>query len=265
MSDLVYVYGFVADASARVPRALTGINGSGVEMVREGTMHAIVSELPPGEFAPEMIDARLENLDWVGARGLEHERVVAWFVDHSDILPASLFTLFSSVEALQEHMRGQSGVLHEALNRLHGHREWDLKVSWDQRVLATHAADVMDSVKALDAEIANAPEGRRFLLARKRADLVKNDLAAAARARARTLLEQLAMHATDVVALPVPRAAELPVILNAALLVRRDSELALAEAAGRSAAELHQMGFLAQLTGPWAPYRFIEVRDVTAG
>ncbi|HEX6694632.1 MAG TPA: GvpL/GvpF family gas vesicle protein [Longimicrobiales bacterium] len=263
MSEIVYVYGFVPDA-AQAPQALGGVTGAHVEVVRAAGVHAVVSYLPAAEFSPDVIDAQIGNLDWVGARGLEHERVVAWFVDHSEILPASLFTLFSSIEALQAHAIERAHAVHEALARLNGHREWDLKVTWDRNELATHAADIMDSVKSLDAEIAQAAAGRRFLLEKKRADVVKNELSAAARMRARDMLEQIAAHATDVIALPLPRTAELPVILNAALLVRRSSEGALADAAGREAATLKQIGIHARLTGPWAPYRFMEPRDAAA-
>ena len=265
MNDIVYVYGFVPDASAIPPQALTGINGAPVEVVRSGGVHAVVSHVPHAQFAPDVIEAQIEDLDWVGARGLEHERVVAWFVDHAEILPASLFTMFSSDDALEQHAGERAHAVHEALARLRGKREWDLKVTWDQHRLALHAADVMDNVKSLDAEIANAAEGRRFLLERKRAELVKNELSAAARMRARTMLELIAVHAIDVVALPLPRAADLPVILNAALLVDRASEGTLADMAGREAAELQQIGIHARLTGPWAPYRFMESRDAAAG
>lgn len=264
MSEIIYLYGFVPDA-ARPPKTLGGVNGAPVEIVNAAGIHAVVSHMPPAEFTPEIIDAQIGNLDWVGARGLEHERVVAWFVDHSEILPAALFTLFSSLDALQQHAIERAHAVHEALARLHGQREWDLKVTWDRNELAAHAADIMESVKSIDAEIAEAAAGRRFLLEKKRADLVKNELSAAARTRAREMLEQIAAHATDVVALPLPRAAELPVILNAALLVKRSSEGALAEAAGREAAALQQIGIHARLTGPWAPYRFMEPRNATAG
>ena len=265
MNDIVYVYGFVSDASALPPAALTGVNGAPVEVVRAGTTHAVVSHLPHADFAPAVVDEQIENLDWVGGRGLEHERVVAWFVDHAEILPASLFTMFSSLDALHQHAVERAHAVHEALARLHGKREWDLKVTWDQRVLAMHAADVMEAVKSLDAEIHAAAAGRRYLLEKKRAELVKNELSGAARTRARDMLELLAPYAADVVALPLPRAADLPVILNAALLVQRSSEGALAEMAGREAATLQQIGMHARLTGPWAPYRFMEPRNAAAG
>jgi hypothetical protein len=264
MSDIIYVYGFVPDAT-QLPHALTGVNGATVEVARAAGLHAVVSHMPAAEFAPDIIDAQIGNLDWVGARGLEHERVVAWFVDHAEILPAALFTLFSSLDALEAHGIERAHAVHEALARLHGQREWDLKVTWDRNTLASHAADVMESVKAIDAEIAQAAAGRRFLLEKKRADLVKNELSAAARTRARDMLVQIAAYAADVVALPLPRSADLPVVLNAALLVKRSSEGALAEAAGREAAALQQIGIHARLTGPWAPYRFMEPRDAAAG
>jgi hypothetical protein len=262
MSDIVYLYGFVPANAETPPRALGGVHGAPVSLVPLGGVNAVVSHVPHDDFTPDVIDANITDMNWVGARGLEHERVVAWFVDHGDILPVSLFTMFSSNEALVSDATDRSVQIAKQLARLHNHREWDLKVSFNQQQLAQHAASVIDSVRALDAEMESAAAGKRFLLQKKRHDILKRELPAAARAQARTLLEALSQHADDVVALAIPRSEELPVVMNAALLVARDAEHVLRTEYAERARSLDDIGITAQLTGPWAPYRFMESQDM---
>src|SRR5690606_2505134 len=91
VSDIVYLYGFVpADTdTGGVP---DGIDGRPVEPVPAGGAVALVTKLAADTYAAGVLESRLEDLDWVAARGLAHERVVAWCVDHADIVPAPLFT-----------------------------------------------------------------------------------------------------------------------------------------------------------------------------
>lgn len=259
VSDVVYLYGFVPAHAPPPPPALAGLEGRAVERVELDGIAAIVSELPGDLYSADAINARLDDLAWVAERGLAHEHVVAWFVDHGEIVPASLFTLYSSRPALMDALLPRREAVQAQLERLGGRREWDLKVAYRREELVRHAGSVSAEVRALDEEIAAAPPGRRFLLERKRDDLVKRELGAAAREVAGQLLEEAKAHAEDVVPLTLPRsAAELPVLLAAALLVPREREEGLRVLVEQRAATLERLGFSVELTGPWAAYRFLE-------
>jgi hypothetical protein len=264
MSDVLYLYGFVRTTDEAPPRALTGVSGAYVRLLELDGVVAAVSDVSSDEFSPDGIDAHIQDLNWVGARGLEHERVVAWFVDHAEILPVSLFTMYSGEDALRREIRSRIPGIQDAMQRLAGHREWDLKVAYDDAQLKQHAAAVSDAVRAIEEEIAGAAPGRRFLLEKKRRDILKTEISGAARAEARALLDVLAVHAADAITLPMPRNEELPVVMNAALLVEKRNENALRDAAAEPIGRLEKLGIHARLTGPWAPYRFTESTDGTA-
>ena len=259
VSDVVYLYGFVPLAAPAPPAALAGLEGRAVERLELDGLAAIVSDLPGDGYTADAVDARLADLQWVAERGLAHERVVAWFVDHAEIVPVSLLTLYSSREALRAALAPRAGAVQAQLERLRGRREWDLKVACHREELARHAGEVAPEVHALDAEIAAAAPGRRFLLERKREDLVKRELGSAARHVAQQFLDEVRPHAEAVVPLTLPpTAAELPVVLAAALLVPREREEELRTLVGMRARELELLGFSVELTGPWAAYRFLE-------
>lgn len=259
VNDVVYLYGFAPADAPAPPAQLTGMAGAPVQLLRFGAISAAISHVPVDMYRADVIEARLEDLAWVGEQGMAHERVVLWFVDNSEILPARLFTLYSSETALAEAAAARGADIRLVLQSLSGRREWSLKVAYDAQQLAQHAGEVSAEVGKLDADIAASTPGRRYLLERKRADLVKTEVSAAARRIAGEMLSQLREHAEDARSLPAASGdTQGNVVLNAALLVHRDREAALREAAERLSAQFTALGMIVSFSGPWAPYRFLE-------
>jgi hypothetical protein len=258
VNGMVYLYGF-APADAALPgHGLEGVAGGAVELLPMDGFQIVASSVPAEEFAPEVLEARLQDLAWVARHGVAHERVVAWFVDHARILPVRLFTLYTSRDALQAEAAARAADLIEALRHFDGVREWDLKVGYDAERLTDHLGELSEEVAALDAELAAASPGRRYLLERKRQDLVRVEVGRAARQAAEALLEEAAHHARAVQRLGLPRGeVELPVVLSAALLVERASEEELRRLMAGRVAALQPLGVHASFSGPWAPYRFL--------
>ncbi len=257
MSHIVYLYGFVP-AATDTGDLPAGIDDCPVEQVSAGSVIALVSRLSPAVYAAAALEPRLEDLDWVAARGLAHERVVAWGVDHGDILPAPLFTLFSSLDALRADVERRADAIAAGFVRLQGLREWDVKLACRADVLAANAAAVSDAVRELDVEIAEAAPGRRFLLERKRNELLKTEVADAAQRVASQFLERMRTRVRDARRLELAgTAAEVPVVLSAALLVAREEESDVVELLRAEADALRALGFELSFSGPWAAYRFL--------
>ena len=259
VSDVVYLYGFVPPDASGPPDHLRGVRGAPVTLLDMGETRAAVSHLSDPEFRAERVEERLGDLAWVGEQGLAHERVVAWFVDHTDILPAQLFSMHSSENALRERVTGSVARLADRLRAFAGRREWDLKVAYDAAVLQQHGPEISPELRALAEEIASAPPGRKYLLERKRADLLKREVRYAAKRLADELLDALAEHAVAKRVLPLSQdPASGAVVLTAALLVERTKDAALQREAATRLPRLTSLGMLVGFSGPWAPYRFVE-------
>lgn len=255
--SVIYLYGFVPAGTELPERGLLGVGDALVEPVEGPGMTAVVSEVDPGEFQGEGLERNSGDVEWMARQGLNHEQVVAWFVDHATILPSRFLTLFSSRDAVREAMEGAGDRLRRELGRFADLREWDLRVGHDPHRLMAHLGEVSEEVGRLEREIEAASPGKRFLLEKKRKDIARTEGRDAARRLSQQLLDALRPHARDVVTLRPPSDAE-PTTLNAALLVARDAEPALVEEADRERARLEPLGLNIQLTGPWAPYRFME-------
>jgi hypothetical protein len=257
VSDYVYLYGFVP-ADAPVPQHLAGINNSHVTLARAGELYAAVSHVPAEEFAPARIEARLQDLQWVAEQGVAHEGVVAWFVDHSEILPAPLFTMYSSLEALTAAAAERANEVGREMQRLNGLREWDLKISFNESLLTQNGAQVSGKVAELDREIAAAPAGKAYLLQKKRTEVLKHEVRHAAHRKAVDVLNAMHASVVETKSLPLPRDADtLPVVLHAALLARTGQHGEIVAQLEQHAQKLRAIGMDLTFSGPWAPYRFM--------
>jgi hypothetical protein len=262
VSDLTYLYGFVpTDAS---PPNLMGIGGRPVSLVDVGGVFAAISHVPADIYAAERVEPRLQDLGWVAEQGVAHETVVAWFVDHSEILPVSLFTLYSGDAALRAAVSPRAAQLAAELDRLNNKREWDLKISFDEREAERYAASLSPRIAELEREAAQATPGKRYLIEKQRADLLKTETRTAAHTLAQTALDAAGPFTQEVLTLPIPRTDELPVILHAALLVERSVEVELVAMLEQQTRRLASKGLALAFSGPWAPYRFTGENERTA-
>ncbi|HUP89006.1 MAG TPA: GvpL/GvpF family gas vesicle protein [Longimicrobiales bacterium] len=255
-SDFVYLYGFVpADASS--PDNLTGLGGGNVSLLPVGNIKAVVSRASADEYNPARIESSLQDLAWVAQQGVAHESVVAWFVDHAEILPVPLFTMYSSETALRDSAGATSLDYEAELRRLHDKREWDVKISFDEREVQKHAGEISPRIAELEREAAAATPGKRYLLEKKRDDLLKTETRDAAQRIAREVIDDVAQKTVEHRSLPIPRTADdLPVVQYTALLVERSAEAELIELLEREAERLKGLGLGLTFSGPWAAYRF---------
>jgi hypothetical protein len=255
-TDFIYLYGFTPRETTP-PATLAGVAGSPVSVISVGAISAVISRVPADVYDPAFIDQRLTDLKWVAEQGVAHETVVAWFVDHAQILPVSLFTMYSSAIALQDAVFPRSGELAAELRRLANKREWDVKISFDEKEVERYAGALSPRIALLDKAISQATPGKRYLLEKKRAELLKDEVVSAAHAMANEALGYARGDADETHVLPIPRTTELlPVILHAALLIDRRSESKLQETLDRERSRLAEHGLTLQYSGPWAPYRF---------
>jgi hypothetical protein len=259
----LYLYGFVPQGTTLPAAGLAGVADAPVELLPAGSVLAAVSRVPADEYAPGAVEARSEDLRWLAQQGVRHEGVIAWFVDHAEILPMRLLTLYSSAAALARDADERGGWIHAQLERFRGLREWDLKIAYDPDRLSAEAGRHSPAIADLDRELAEAQPGRRFLLQRKRRDLVGREVGVVARRLAGELLDRVVPQVDRHVLLPLqagePGAA--PVVLNAALLVAAPAAADLAREVRTAAAALAEAGMTVSFSGPWAPYRFFGEGD----
>src|SRR5690348_1472529 len=131
-THLLYLYGISAKApklSAKAPKLKvpTSIDGSSpLEHLEATGLTAWYSRVSPVEFG-ERLAANMENLEWLSAVSVRHQRTVAQISEAVTLLPARFGTVFKSEKSLADHIREQKAQLEEKLARIDGAEEWGVK------------------------------------------------------------------------------------------------------------------------------------------
>jgi hypothetical protein len=246
MSELTYLYCLVRDdAPPELGEVPEGPPGAGPPRALPAgdRRWLVVASVPPDDYDEPAIAAGFEDLSWVSARALAHERVIEHVASRGGVealLPMKLFTLFASDGRARSWADEEEARLGSLLDRVAGRVEIGVRVS-----LAPPAPPVTAPRAASGTDFLRAKRQRREDARRR------GEEAVAAAARAFDALAAAAAGSRRREA--PPEAATL--LLDAVFLVPAatgDFESLLAAEARRLAAA----GCEVTVSGPWPPYHF---------
>jgi hypothetical protein len=217
-----------------------------VERIEQDGLVALARPVPAAEFSGAALERRLNDLETLAAMARAHEAVLDGALVAGDVIPLRMCTLYETREAVGRMLHAERERLLNALKHIQGAFELGVKVF---------------APPSRRDEQARPASGTEYLTAR----LTQRDEAALSEAAVlRTAAElhaRLTEHADDAVLLrPQDRRLnrrESEMVLNGAYLVRRDAapefQRLVSSQAGGGELEI-------ELTGPWPPYHFAEVR-----
>lgn len=262
--SLIYLYGIVPADAPAPPPDLTGLEERPVRLHSVGQIAAVVSGVPQSLYGDDPLNARLDDLAWVGDRGVAHERVLDWFVERCPIIPLSLFSIHRGLERVQERLRSEEPSFGRLLARLAGHKEWGIKLWRREAEVAAGIDRLSPSLGPINREIDESPPGRRFLLERKRETIRAEEVRAASKRVAHEVFDALSGTADGATSVALPGGipgAERTLLLHAAFLVADERFDSFREVVNAQAARLAGSGFEIEFTGPWPPYHFTSSGD----
>ncbi len=240
-----------------------GVGGAPVSTLAHRDLAAVVSPVPAEDFGPEALPAKLQDARWVGATALAHHRVVAWLLGRYTVGPLKFGTLCREAEHARELVAGHYRQLDDALSRVDGASEWDVKLYCDRNALAEFLVRARPEMRRMVGEAAAMPEGTAYLL-RKRAELyARQEVDPLVVSHGQDVQQQLAHVARAAVANDArpwethPGSPE--VIFHSAYLVANDDREAFHAAAAALRQTSEPMGFSLVLTGPWPAYSFVQL------
>lgn len=220
---------------------------------------AIVQSVPEADYGEAALARSLQNLDWVGARAVAHERVIESFLSARALLPMQLFTLFTSDDRVVQHVRADRTRIGRILKRVENKVEWGLRLTYADPK-GPHRVPATGPRRRSGAELLRARSGAAFL-ARKRdmLDVSRTRLKDARSAADRVYRAMSRLAAASRRRTSLERAAPgSRLLLDAAFLVAVAKRVAFRSALGRQVRGLSAAGIAVSLTGPWPPYNFIQ-------
>ncbi len=255
-SSATYVYCVVNSARApKLGRGPKGLEGAGKTRLLDAGdgYHLLVTTAPLSLYDAAAIDAKLRDLDWVGARASEHEAVVEHASSLGTVVPMKLFTLFSTDERALEHVRKMKRSLDRVVDRIAGCEEWGLRILFDEARAARAAAE--------EARSRKVASGKDILLRKKALDDERRTTGARAAERVDELYDRLAKTVKSAQRRAAPnRELQGRVLLDAVFLVPEPAVEKVKATVAATAEKLAAEGFDVTLSGPWPAYSFIGAR-----
>ena len=243
----LYVYGIVAAPAYRQAPKTVGVAGADVEIHEDGSLAALVSDVPEVGFRAGRDDL------------MAHSDVLQEAASSADVLPMRFGTLFASTEELSSaFLRPNEEELCRLLDRLNGALEVQVKGEYVEEAVAREIVSSDRTVQKLQARAkargnveSKIELGRRFAAAldqRRYAD-------------GRRIVDALAPHAQDVAVGDAP--GEYGVV-NASFLVDREHVDGFRAAFEKLAHESGDRMRLRSL-GPMPAYSFVDAGSMAVG
>lgn len=258
--QVVYVYG-VAAGSLNLSEAPPGVDDARVVAVEDDTLAALCSFVAARDYTGEPIESRAGDVEWVGPRATAHDSVLTWASDRVEVVPFTMFTLFSGTDAVRSMLRERRDSLSDALARVRGASEYTLRVFQSSEPIDDQAlAESSPRIAELERLAAEATPGQRYLLERKLEKARRGERSRARASVAADVASTLAAHCSSVVRSQLPSSSDSDAgtraVLDASFLVKRGDVDELRAALGGLVERYEPRGFRFEFTGPWPAYHF---------
>lgn len=233
----LYFYGITQTGGGKAVSA-EGVDGAArVEAVPCGGLVCWVSRVGRAEYADRLAE-NMENLEWLAAASVRHQRVVAEIAASVPILPARFGTVFLSEASLEAHVRRHKRSLLAAFRRIANADEWGVKVF----STASRASTTL-----------RAASGTEYL---KRKAAAQETARGALDPEVRSFAQALRRVAQDSAAGGKVSGGQRDLEWQASFLLRRSRQKQWRAVLDRFAARW-QKNRRIECSGPWPPYSFV--------
>jgi hypothetical protein len=249
------LYGVVRRSAIDLSRVAGVEGGCDVSLVCEGELACAASPVSRADYGREAVNAPAEQLNWLAPRAIRHQEVVHCLRETGAVVPLRFGTLCPTAEDVRQMLRERHQPLLQLLAFLQGREEWGVKVFADPEL----AGQATGQLGGATEELPPASPGKAYFLNKKRRKLAHERMILRIAELDREIWERLLPCAVEAWKHPCQDAssgASQLAVLNAALLLDRDQQAALAQVAGRLEADYRRYGVTVELSGPWAAYSF---------
>jgi hypothetical protein len=261
-----YVYGIVGERDSHaVAEFPIGVDATApVYTVRRGGLQALVSKVSLREFGEQAVQANVENPEWLKVKACIHQHVLEFAMAcWGALVPMRFCTIYRTEDNVHRMLDQYGDQLVAALAYLEGRQEWGVKVYCDRQVLARHVETDSQETKALKSDMDRKPGGAAYFMKKKLAEVLAREVERVSDEYAQRDHERLAANAVEAVINPLQSGdltgKSTEMLLNGAYLVDDDRLPAFRAELEVLVAECEPLGFSFEMTGPWPPYRFVNL------
>jgi len=257
--SLVYVYA-IARAGSAEPGGLRGLDDGSVRAIRDGDLVAFVSDVPESQFAEAPLNAHLADMEWLTPRAVRHQEVNAALAAASDpLVPLAFGAVFRDAAGVTRMLRDRGPEIGPRFAMLRGKAEWIAVVRRDMVKAVAAVGSGSEALRALKAEIAAAPPGRGYLIAKQLDETQRQELRVTDAGAIAAAAEAFERAGTRLFREPLVEDAGGGMLARFSVLAGRASAPALERIAAAFGTAWGPRGYALELSGPWPAYRFSTV------
>ncbi|MEI7489963.1 MAG: GvpL/GvpF family gas vesicle protein [Bacteroidota bacterium] len=263
INELIYVYCIAVNP----PGLIDELKARGLKSIEIGQFNVLIKNVPEIEFSEENLKQNIADLRWLEANAREHINVIGMIMGYTSVIPFKFGTIFKTLESLEKFISVYSGSLLENFEFIKGREEWAVKIYCDRKALSKHIDELSETAAALEKQIMASSPGKAFLLQRKKADLIENELDRICKERGQSYFSELAIlsEANSLNNL-LPKEVsgrDDTMILNASFLVNSDKVSHVKDIFIKLGSREVNSSFHIEITGPWPPFSFISINEKT--
>jgi hypothetical protein len=230
-----------------------------LEMIADGRLAAVVSEVPLADYGEESLKSRLADPAWTAIRAVRHEQVVEYFSSRASVVPLRFGAIYFERTGVGQTLSEKAARLAAIIERLRGRQEWGITVCCDQEEFFKVIDTLSPRLRDLAEQARTAQPGQAYLL-RKKMEALRTDEARLEIKRVVTDIEQaLADRSEQSASLRVMKDEATEhgkTVGKMAFLLAGARFDDFHEEAERLAHAHADAGFRLEMTGPWPPYNF---------
>ncbi|MFH1159572.1 MAG: GvpL/GvpF family gas vesicle protein [bacterium] len=261
INELIYVYCI----SNNPPDLLRNTEFEGLKCMKSGGFYTVVKMVSDSEFSEENFKKNLSDIEWLEPNAREHIRVISMIMEYSTVIPFKFGTIYNTKAGLKKFITDYSGSLIENFHNIKGKEEWSVKIYCDRKSLCEQIDGLSEEVAALEKQIMASSPGKAFLLQRKKADLIENEMDRLCKNYGQEYYDEFKnlSESTSLNNL-LPKeftGREDTMILNATFLVSKNKVTDFKSTVDTLRKKDGNSGFFIEATGPWPPFSFISIKE----
>jgi hypothetical protein len=220
--------------------AAEGIDGQArIEAIRCGDYVGWISRVSKDEFADRLTE-NMQDLEWLAAAGLRHQRAVAEISQQSATLPARFGTVFLSEDSLQQHVKDRKVALRKAFERVADADEWGIKL--------------FEIARPKPAATVTAASGSDYL--KKKAEMLQPRTGKKLDGDGQAFVAAVTKLAVAASPGGKASAGQPGLVWHGSFLIRRKDQKKLEAVLKKYANQWHDTRRI-DCSGPWPPYSFV--------
>lgn len=243
---------------------ISGIQpGTKVYAVAYKDIEAVVSEVDIRQFGEKEILEKLErDTKWTERSVKLHHDIIVTASGDETAIPLKFGTIFRTRKNLEAMLKKSYRKFKTLLNQLKGKEEWGVKVYLDKQKFVEEVKEEDEEIRQFEKRKVKAPEGMKWYADRKIDEVIRKKFGDAVEKYLSKIVEELEWQAEKVVineSTPKEVTGR-EMVLSSACLIKKEAVESFKEKMGKFFEDLGEIGFSAEITGPWPPYNFVEIK-----